>query len=153
MRMKGMLTTAVTVGLLVFTLSVKTDAPVIGLVVALAAAVLTGLLYPSLSRGGVEQRLRKLHEEMLGGAGPFICEVELTAVGLWTRQLNRQTTYEWESVEEIKETEDSVDIYAKGGGMIVRKRAFSSPDEQKQFIELAESYLELSRSSSEDSRS
>jgi hypothetical protein len=55
----------------------------------------------------------------------------LTAVGVWIRQLNKQTTYEWESVEEIEETEDSVDIYTKdGGGLIVRKRAFTSPAEQ-----------------------
>src|SRR5947199_8041098 len=75
-RIKGMLTTAVTVGLLVFTIFIKTDIPVIGLVIALCAAVVSALIYPSLSRSGTEQRLRKLHEEMLDGAGPFTCEVE-----------------------------------------------------------------------------
>lgn len=150
-RIKGMLSTAVTVGGIVFIILIKTDMPVAGLVIALCAAILSALFYPALSRSGTEQRLRKLHEEKLGKGGPFTCEVELTAVGLWVRQLSKQVTYEWESVEEIEETEDSIDIYTKdGGGVIVRKRAFTSPDQQKQFRELAEGYLELSRGDAED---
>jgi hypothetical protein len=69
-RIKRMLTTAVTTGLIVFTIFIKTDIPVTGLVIALCSAVVIALLYPSLSRSGTEQRLRKLHEEILGDAAP-----------------------------------------------------------------------------------
>jgi hypothetical protein len=143
-RWKGMLYTALLAWLLTFMFFL--GSPAKGLVIGLIAAVVSALIYPSLHRSGVEKRLRKLHQEKLGEAGPFICEVELTPIGVWVRQMNIQTTHEWEGVEEIKETEDSVDILTRdGGGVVVRKRAFNSPDEQKQFIELAESYLELCR--------
>jgi hypothetical protein len=108
--------------------------------------VISGLLYPSSHRSGVEKRLRELHREKLGGSGPFVCEVELTPVGVWVRQLNTQVTHEWESVKEIQETADSVDIITRhGGGVVVRNRAFKSDEERRKFIELAQGYIEISR--------
>jgi hypothetical protein len=60
--------------------------------------------------------------------------------------MNKQIVLEWESVEEITESEDSVDIFTRdGGGVIVRKRAFKSSEELEQFIGLAQSYLEVCR--------
>jgi hypothetical protein len=145
-RLKGMLFTAVLAWLLVFIVFLRASMPVYGVVFGLTAAVISGLIYPSLYKSGVERRLRKLHEEKFGASDIFICEVEITPIGVWVRQTNKQITYEWESVEEIKETEDSLDIFTRdGGGVIVRKRAFASAAEQRQFKELAQSYLELCR--------
>lgn len=145
-RLKGMLANAVLAWAIVFIAFLRTTTPAYGALFGLVAAVVTALIYPALYQSGLERRLRNLHREKLGDSGPFICEVELTAVGVWVRQLNKQITHEWESVEEIEETTDSIDIYTKdGGGVIVRKRAFESSKEQARFIELAESYLELSR--------
>ena len=143
-RWKGLLSTAFLAWLLVFMFFFST--PIKGIIVGLVAAAIAALIYPSTHKRGVEKRLRKLHQEKLGDAISFICEVELTPVGVWVRQLNKQIMHEWESVEEIKESDDSIDIFTReGGGVIVRKRAFKSSEEQKQFIELAQSYLELCR--------
>ncbi len=143
-RWRRQLYNALFAGLLVFLLFLSS--PLKGLILGLIAVGVTALIYPNLHKKEIEKRLRKLHRELLGDADSFICEIELTAVGVWLRQLNKQTTFEWESVEEIKETDSSVDILTRdGGGVVVRKRAFQSLDEQKQFIELAQSYLELCR--------
>src|SRR5438132_12074767 len=72
--------------------------------------------------------MRKLHQEILRNENSFVCEVELTQAGFSVSQISRQIKYEWQAVEEIKETSDSVDIFTRdGGGVIVRNRAFQSP--------------------------
>jgi hypothetical protein len=142
-RWKGLLYSGFMAWLLTFLLFFSS--PLKGTLVGLLSAAIAMLLYPTLHERGVKKRLSKIIDERHGDAKTFKCEVELTPIGVWVRDANLQITYEWESVEEIKETEDSVDIYTKtGGGVIVRKRAFESPEKQKQFMELAEGYLELS---------
>jgi hypothetical protein len=143
-RWKGLLYTAFLAWLLVFIFFFNT--PIKGVIVGSVAAVVSALIYPSVHKSGVEKRLRKFHQEKLGDASSFVCEVELTPVGVWVRQMNKQIVLEWESVEEITESEDSVDIFTRdGGGVIVRKRAFKSSEELEQFIGLAQSYLEVCR--------
>jgi hypothetical protein len=143
-RWKGLLYTAFLAWLLVFLFFSNT--PLKGLIVGLVAALVSALIFPSVHKSGVEKRLRRFHQEKLGDANSFICEVELTPVGVWVRQMNKQIMHEWESVEEIKESEDSVDIFTReGGGVIVRKRAFKSSEDLEQFIGLAQSYLEVCR--------
>jgi hypothetical protein len=121
--------------------------PLKGAIIGLLAAVIIGFLYPRFDRSGVESRLRELHREAYGEADTYICEVELTPNGILVKQMNTETSHEWESVEEIKETTDSVDIFCRNGGVVVRDRAFVTVEERREFIELAESYVELSRSS------
>lgn len=117
-----------------------------GLLVGLFLAGVSSLLYPSSHRRAVEKRLRKHHWANHDGAESYTCEVELTDAGVWTRAMQRQLTYEWESVEEIVVTGESVDIFARNcGGVVVRSRAFQSADEQARFVELAKQYLEQSR--------
>ena len=54
---------------------------------------------------------------------------------------------EWESLEAMEETADSVDIFSRdGGGVIVRNRAFISEFDRIRFIELIRSSLAESRS-------
>lgn len=120
--------------------------PATAIVWGVLAALICAVYYPFAHRRTVEKRLRNFIRETFGVRVPFICEVELTPVGVWVRQLNTQTTYEWESVAEINESEDSVEIFTReGSGVIVRKRAFESLQDQKRFIEIAEGYLELVR--------
>ena len=97
----------------------------------------------------LRKRLRKIVREQHGQFGREVCEVELTPVGVSVRQCNTQVTYEWEVVEEVKETPESIDIYTRhGGGVIVRARAFRDTAERRRFSEAAEGYLELSRAKS-----
>jgi hypothetical protein len=112
-----------------------------------AAVALYVIGYEQLSyRKKLRNRLRGLVREQHGRFGTDVCEVELTPVGVCVRQCRIQITYEWEGVEEVVETPESLDIYTRnGGGVIVRARAFESPAERRRFRELAEGYVELSR--------
>jgi hypothetical protein len=75
--------------------------------------------------------------------------MELTENGIWTRQLGTQIIFEWANVEDVVENEDDIEFVMRdGGGVIVRKRAFASTDEQRQFMEVTRSRLNASRTSS-----
>ena len=42
-----------------------------------------------------------------------VCEVEIKNEGIEVTQVGRQVIYDWSSVEEIQETDNSVDIYTR----------------------------------------
>ena len=135
-QLKGTLSTAFWSGLLVFLFFYRT--PGKGAVLALVAAVLGALFYKVSITRNFAKRMRALSRETLGDASSFLCEVELRPEGVWVRQGNCQVLHEWPSVEEIEETSDSVDIFTKHrSGVVVRNRAFASPEERLRFIELA----------------
>jgi hypothetical protein len=114
--------------------------------------LLGAVLYPVLNDMTVKRRLRKWCEENAGSAKTFTCEVELNESGIHTKSNGTRIIYAWESVTEIKETEDSVDIYSERGGLVVvRKRAFTAPGEQQHFIELATHYLKIAHESPQPS--
>lgn len=142
-RLKGLLYSMVVCGGAAFLPLFLMGHPVEGAIVGLIGAVVMGFLYPGWNRSNTEKRLRQLIEEKFGDEGSFLCEVEISPVGVWVRQLNTQVTHEWESVERIEETADSVDIITRSGSVVVRNRAFDSAEERGQFIELAQGYLEL----------
>ena len=153
-RLRGLLyTAALTWGAVFLFFLFVVSSPVKGALLGLLAAIISGVLYPGSSQRGLENRLREFHQEKFGDTDAFICEVELTPIGVWVKQMNTQITHEWESVEEIEETADSVDIVTKLGGVSVRDRAFSTAEERKKFIELAQGYLELSRISDSERNS
>jgi hypothetical protein len=132
----GLLATAFLAWLLFFVFLYRT--PIQGAIIGLVAAGLTALFYPGSNRKAVDNRMRKISRELFGDANSFLCEVELRPDGVWVRAMDRQTLFEWPSVEEIKETSDSVDIFTReGSGVVVRNRAFASPEERLRFIELA----------------
>jgi hypothetical protein len=107
--------------------------------------LLGAVLYPVLNEMTVKRRLRKWYEENAGSDKTFTCEVELNESGIHTKSNGTQIIHAWENVKEIKDTEESVDFYfEKGGLLVVRKRAFTSPGEDQHFIELAKQYLSMS---------
>jgi hypothetical protein len=106
--------------------------------------LLGAALYPILNEITVKRRLRKWCEEHVGSDKTFTCEVELNQSGIHTKSNGTQIIYAWENLKDIKETEDSVDIYfEKGGLLVVRNRAFASPDEHRRFIELTKQYSKI----------
>lgn len=114
------------------------------IIVGILGLLLGAVLYPVVNEMTVKRRLRKWCEEHAGTQRTFTCEVELNQSGIHARQNGTQIIYAWENVTEIKETEDSVDIYSeKGGLVVVRKRAFTSPGEHQRFVELAKQYLKM----------
>ena len=93
-----------------------------------------------------DQRLRALYQKSHPGVAVHQCAVELTAAGIEIKQIDRQTVYQWASIEEIVVTEDSVDFFTRDQcGVVLRKRAFATLTEQGQFVEMARKYFEQSR--------
>jgi hypothetical protein len=71
-------------------------------------------------------------------------QVELTDKGIWTKQQNTQIIHEWAIVEEIQETDDSIDFFMRNGtATVVRKRAFESEESKREFLDIARQYLQL----------
>ena len=115
--------------------------PLVGLVMGTVTAVFGALYYAGTYQGRFEARMRRFFREKLGDENDFACEVELLPAALMVRDKTTQTTYEWKKVREILVNDESVDIFTRSGGVIVRNRAFKSPDEKKQFVALAQSYV------------
>ena len=125
--------------LVVFRFSMK--GAISGAVAALIALIIDPFTYKYQFR----RNLRKIFKEQYGEENEFICEVELLPDGLKTSGENSQCRTEWETIEEIVSTNDSVNIFGRKGGVIVRNRAFSSIEERLRFIELARQYMNRAR--------
>ncbi len=109
----------------------------------LGAAILSALLLLVLQlsyENQARKNLRKFVKEQHGSDDQFTCEVELRPDALITTSEGCQHQREWDKVEEIVSTHDSVDIFVRGGGVIVRNRAFASAEERARFIDLAQQY-------------
>jgi len=124
-----------------------------GRIVMGTIGVLSGAaVYLALNDVIVKRRLRKWCEENAGTDRIFTCDVELSDSGVHTNSNGTQIIYAWSNVNEIKKTEDSVDIYfEKGGLVVVRNRAFTSPADRQRFIELAKQYSAMARKPSDPS--
>ena len=123
----------------IFRFSIK--AAISGLVAALLVVIIDPFTYNYQHRN-----LRKIFKEQYGEENEFICEVELLPEGIKMGGKNSQCSTEWETIDEIVPTKDSVDILGrKGGGVIVRNRAFSSAEERQRVIELARQYMNLAK--------
>lgn len=118
------------------------------IIVGTIGLLLGAVLYPVLNDMTVKRRLRKWCEENAGSDKIFTCEVELNQSGIHTKSNGTRTIYAWENVIEIKETEDSIDIYSERGGLVVvRKRAFTSPGDHQRFIDVAKQFLNTTHKS------
>jgi hypothetical protein len=110
-------------------------------------AVVAASLYPIFYIWTVKRRLRSYYREQLGSRGPFAVEVEVSASGVSARQEGTTTTFEWAIVDCIEETADSIDFHIKKGGIVVvRERAFGSPELMRQFTATANGLLDQARS-------
>ena len=147
-RWQGLGYTALFTWLLVFSFyTYLFSSPAVAALIGVGGAGLAALIYPSSHKRAVDKRLRKLHQEQFGDADKFLCEVELTSEGVGIKQMNRRVIHEWESVAEIKETDDSIDIFTHDGcGVIVRDRAFATDAERREFLELARAFVNSARS-------
>jgi len=111
------------------------------------AAIVGGVVQLFTERWTIERRLYAYSEEQLGTDEPVNFQVELTPAGILTEAQDTQINFAWSKVEEIAETDDSIDFFMRNGGIVVvRKRAFGSTDAIRQFLELATSYRAQPRS-------
>lgn len=140
---QGLFVTAIITWLLVFFFLLRT--PFKGALIASLAALISALIYPGMQKKAMDKRLRKLYQERFGDQNDFVCEVELVPAGILITHVDGQITFEWGAVEEIVLTPDSVDIFTRGGGVVIRNRAFHSVDERRGFLELAQNYVAQAR--------
>lgn len=114
--------------------------PYLAVIVAIVVTVAILALFPFFHERAVKKRLRRFVKERHGNKNEFTCEVELTQREIQVRDENSLTTHEWRMVEEIVVNENSVDIFTRAGGVVVRNRAFGSANARNEFVALARNY-------------
>src|SRR5882762_1068741 len=114
-----------------------------GAIAGMVAALIVVITDPFTYNYELRKNLRKIAKERYGEENEFVCEVELLPEDLKTSAENIHGTTAWETIDEVVSTDDSVDIFGRKGGVIVRNRAFSSAEERARFIELAREYMNL----------
>jgi hypothetical protein len=95
-----------------------------------------------------DSRLAAYYRERLGGDGPFICEVEMTAEGVTGRQCGIELKYPWSSIQEIVDTPGGLEFAARAGFLVVRDRAFHTPEQRSDFLRAARQFLTASAAGS-----
>jgi YcxB-like protein len=111
-------------------------------IIRAAFAVLFGLvvffLYFRHGRSSPSGRYLQYYREQLGGDGPFLCEVEIGPEGVVTRQSGAEIRRPWSALKGIVETPDAVEfVWHIGGLLVVRDRAFLTPDSRSAFLQTA----------------
>jgi hypothetical protein len=105
------------------------------------AGALTYVLQLLSKRPTSDARLTAYYREQLGGDGPFLCEVDLSDSGLHIVQLGVQATHAWNTIASIESCPEGVMFnYRPMGLLLVRERAFSTPQQKETFLALANSY-------------
>src|SRR6266567_4534330 len=114
-RLHGLIITALLSWLIAFAAFFRH--PATGAIFGTVLAVVSAILYPSLHAGSAERRLSRFVKEKYGDNNSFVCEVEITPAGFRTSGEHVQASYDWEKVEEICETANSIDIFTRTGGI------------------------------------
>lgn len=133
----------------IFFVAVSDKSFVVGLFWGIIAAIVGAVFYWNWYPSKVKRQLYDYYREQFGERDSFPIQLEFTETGIWTEQMGTQIKFEWANVEEITETEDSVDFYMRdGGGIFVKKKDFSSSEERQRFLDTIYQYLNKSRTSS-----
>lgn len=131
------------VAVLVFQVFFKTL--LFGVLLGLFMVLVIMALGPLFMEHSRRKNLARFYREKYGDEDQFLCEVELSAEGLAVRDQNTRQLNRWDEVEDIRVTKDSVDIFAKRGGVVVRNRAFDSPEMRREFVAVARKHLAPAR--------
>ena len=109
-----------------------------GATAALVAAVGSMATY----KRTVKKRARRICRELNGTDGPVRIEVELSESGVRVSQSDAQYISDWSKVAWIEEADDAIFFYRRDGILLaVRNRAFQSPAEKSEFIQLAQRFI------------
>jgi hypothetical protein len=119
------------------------DAPLIAKAVYTSAIFITlVVIYPRIWRSSGLGATLQYYREQLGGDGPFMCEVEIDAQGVTSMQCGAQTKRGWSAVKEILNTPGAVEfVFSGGGNLVVRDRAFHTPQQRAEFLEEAHRFM------------
>jgi hypothetical protein len=83
--------------------------------------------------------LRHYREKL--GTGPFLCEVEISPSGVEVHQLGASVARTWSHVVKIESIADGIEFtFQPQSLLLVRNRAFASPDMKEKFLSSAQDY-------------
>jgi hypothetical protein len=100
------------------------------------------VIYPRVSKSWPDRHYLKYYQEHLGGDGPFVCEVVITPEGVTTTQFGAETRRQWSGVKDIVDSPGAVEfVFRVGGMLVVRDRAFTTPQQRLEFLAAARAYL------------
>ena len=142
-RRNSAITTGVLGIVIVFAILSFTEMP---LESRLSFALLTGIVSSWLALrffpGSIEKRIRDYGRKQMGTRESFRVEVELDAQGIALTQFGNRIARAWSAVRQIEPSEDGIDFrFSNGSIATVRAKAFESPEQQKEFLDLANNYL------------
>lgn len=97
-----------------------------------------GLFIPyhlSTYKKNYRKRIRKVIKKTLGTDQPIPSEYEMDETGLIFRQLGQEMKFSWGNVQEIIQTDNSIEVLMKPIGIvIIPKRIFSKPTEWQAWV-------------------
>jgi len=105
----------------------------IAVVVALALTVPFRWFYDELIR----KRTHRFLREHLGGEGPHLCSVELRPEHVWSRQNGVEYLFPWTEATAVSDNPDGILIVFRGGRVLARNRGVASPEQRREFLEIA----------------
>ena len=110
-------------------------------IAGVVGGVVAGMVYALLVLRPIDGAVRAAVKKQVGTEAPFEVIVDLTPEGLSSRQMNTHIVHEWRIVEEIEEDRGDVVFHMKHGNvLVVRARAFETPEVRRQFIEMANGF-------------
>jgi hypothetical protein len=104
------------------------------------AAVLTAVSWPLQGRlydASISRRIRRVVSADIPTERTWSCEVELRKEGVWARDRGVELLLHWRELNTIHLADDALEFHFAGGFVIVRARAFPSPDVRARWVEAA----------------
>jgi hypothetical protein len=140
-RVEARIVWAVVASVLVFAFAGGRITNRVILATAVGVSTFVGISYCDRSSAR-RQRLLRYYREQLGGDGPFVCEVEISEIGLTTRQFGSEATRSWSQVATVAEVDGGIEfVYRPIGSLLVRDRAFENAEARKEFATLARTFV------------
>jgi hypothetical protein len=109
---------------------------VFSVLVGIAVGALVGWAYALVYGPVVRARIRRYLRDTLG-TGPYPFAAELRDSGLWFKLRDIESHWAWSALRDIRETGRGVEMWFDTGIVLVRPRAFTTPEEQRQFAQRA----------------
>jgi hypothetical protein len=78
--------------------------------------------------------------------------VELREQGLWVRQRSVEILYGWSDLKSVEDRPSGIALRFGAGYVLVRSRAFATPDARDAFLAAAKARLAMGRSAATASR-
>lgn len=92
-------------------------------------------------RGQLTRRIRKMLVKQLGAEDYMHAEYEFTEDALIFRQMGQEVHLAWDSVREIRDRPDSIEIIAVPAGLaLIPKRIFQQESEWREWLDFARSH-------------